>query len=120
MNDNQVLTPSELEHLAEVREVTITANTAGWIRIVHQMEKFVEEAHEDMFVAVYASDSIKASLQMRWQQREAMLRGVKQYLKDCQDEKKSLLELFESAKSYDMLTQEQIHSVPVEEYAEQD
>ena len=56
------------------------------------MEKFVEEAHEDMFGAVYASDSIKAALQMRWQQREAMLRGVKDYLKGCADEKKVLLE----------------------------
>ena len=92
MTNHQVLTPLELEHLAEVREVTVTANSAGWIRILHQMEKFVEEAHEDMFSAVYASDAIKAALQNRWQQREAMLRGVKKYIQDCNDERKMLLD----------------------------
>ena len=89
---DNVLTPSELEHLAEVREVTVTANSAGWIRILGQMEKFVDEAHEAMFAAVYASDAIKANLQMRWQQREAMLRGVKNFIEECQEEKKQLIE----------------------------
>jgi hypothetical protein len=104
----EVLTAQELEHLAEVREVTTCANSAGWIRILQQMEKFVAEAHEDMFGAVYASDAIKANLQNRWQQREAMLRGVKQYVGDCEEQKKLLIESVTP------------RSVPVEEYAEQD
>jgi hypothetical protein len=92
MATQQVLSPQELEHLAEVREVTITANSPGWIRILRQMEQFVAEAHEDMFGAIYASDAVKANLQCRWQQREAMLRGVKAYITDCTEQKKLLLE----------------------------
>jgi len=87
------LTAQELQHLAEVREVTRTTNSAGWRLILERMRAFVNEAQEDMVGAVYASDSIKASLQMRWQQRVAMLRGVESYIKSCEDERDMLLEM---------------------------
>jgi len=86
------LTQPELDHLAEVREVCRTVNTSGWHRILAQMKAFVAEAQEDMVGAVYASDSIKAALQMRWQQRVAMLRGVEKYIDECEFERKMLIE----------------------------
>ena len=91
-NHQQVLTAQELDHLSEVREVCQTVNSQGWRRILEQMQKFVAEAQEDMVGAVYATDSIKASLQMRWQQRVAMLRGIESYVSSCESEKKLLLE----------------------------
>lgn len=72
------------------------------------MKAFVEEASEDMVGAVYASDSIKAALQMRWQQRTAMLRGVEKYISECEFKRQLAIE--ESQKP----------SVPREGYAEQD
>jgi hypothetical protein len=87
------LTITELEHLAEVREVCRTVNTSGWHRILSQIKAFVDEAQEDMVGAVYASDSIKAALQMRWQQRVAMLRGVEKYVTECENERDTLLEM---------------------------
>ena len=90
--ETQVLTPSELDHLAEIREVCTTVNSAGWHRILAQMEAFVDEAQEEMIGAVYASAEIKAALQMRWQQRIAMLRGVEKYVQSCESERKLLLQ----------------------------
>lgn len=86
------LTQQELDHLAEIREVCQTVNSAGWRRILAQMKSWVEEANEDMIGAGYAVDSIKAGLQNRWQQRVAMLRGVEKYVQACLDEREMLLE----------------------------
>ena len=86
------LTQQELDHLAEIREVCRTVNTSGWHRILTQMKAFVAESQEDMVGAVYASDSIKAALQMRWQQRVAMLRGVEKYIDECEFERRVLIE----------------------------
>lgn len=107
MTHPQPLTAEELQHLAEVREVCRTINSAGWQHLLTQIKRFVDEAHEDMFGAVYASAEVKAAFQMRWQQREAMLRGIQKYIADCEDEKTLLLE-----------TTRRDNSVPV--YAEQD
>lgn len=82
-------------------------NSAGWQHIRSQIQKFVDEAHEDMFGAVYASAEVKAAFQMRWQQREAMWRGIQKYIDDCADEKVLLLE-----------TTRRDNSVP--DYAKQD
>ncbi len=89
--DNNPLTPSELDHLAEVREVCNLVNTPGWHRVLKQMKAFTDEAHEDMIGAVYATAEIKAALQNRWQQRISMLRGVESYIKACEEEKQQLL-----------------------------
>ena len=73
------------------------------------MERFVAEALEDMVGASFASDSAKAGLQTRWQQRESMLRGVKKYIAELEAER---LQLLEEVK--------QQPSVPREPFAEQD
>ncbi len=92
----QLLTEEELKHLADIREVNNTISSAGWMLIVKQIEKFAEEAHEDMVgVPAQASDRTKANLLLRWQQREAMLRGIKQYAQSCEDEKLTLLQQLE-------------------------
>jgi hypothetical protein len=56
------------------------------------MKAFVEEASEDMIGAVYATDAIKANLQLRWQQRVAMLRGVEKYISECEFKRQLLIE----------------------------
>lgn len=106
MPTQDLLSPLELEHLAEVREVTTTANSAGWMRIQLQMEKFVNEAKEDMVGNLSGDPMTYMRFQLRWQQRETMLRGVKTYIEGCQQEKQMLLESTQ-------------RSVPPE-YAEQD
>src|ERR1700758_2956711 len=104
------LTPQELDHLAEVREVCQTVNSAGWRRILAQMKTFVDEAQEAMIAAPYAADSVKAAMLMRWQQRISMLRGVEKYIESCEFSRQQLLEEIKP----------QQRSVPTEEYAERD
>lgn len=89
---NEVLSKMELEHLAEVREVTNIAVTAGWARVMKQIEAFVEEAHEDIFANVSLDPRNAQLLQIRWQQREAVLRGILHFVKTCQDTKRDLLQ----------------------------
>lgn len=86
------LTQQELDHLAEIREVCQTANTAGYRLILAQMETWAAEALEAIRSAPYASNEVKAAMQMRWSQRDSILQGVKQYVQGCQDEKDMLLE----------------------------
>ena len=85
------LDPQEAHQLAELREVYQTTNTAGWIRIKKLMESLVEEAHEDCFKAVFASAEVKAAFLTRWQQREAMMRGVLDYIGNCEKQRKEIL-----------------------------
>ena len=42
--------------------------------------------------APYASNEIKAALQMRWSQRESMLMGVDAYISDLQYDREMLLQ----------------------------
>jgi len=73
------------------------------------MKLFVEEAHEDMVGAGYASDSIKASLQTRWQQRISMLRGVESYVSGLQSERELLIE---QARSVPAEVHENLYAMP--------
>lgn len=85
------LTTSELAHLSEIREVTRTANSAGFQILLRQIQAFVTEAHEDMLANVDPRPRRIAWLQTRWQQREAMLRGIQSYISACESEKEMLL-----------------------------
>ena len=90
---SQPLTAEELQHLAELREVCNTADSPGWMHVLKQVQKWVDEAHEDMVGAKPGdTDRTKANLLDRWQQREAIKRGILQYAQDCQDQKQMLLE----------------------------
>lgn len=88
----QPLTTEELQHLAELREVCQTTDSPGWMRVVEQMQASVLEAHEAMIGNTSHDPMSYMHLQLRWQQREAMLRGVQQYVHDCNEQKHSLLE----------------------------
>jgi hypothetical protein len=104
------LSQQELDHLAEVREVWQTTNTAGWHRIRSRMQSWVTEALEDMRKSPYASNETKAALQMRWSQRESMLMGIDSYIADLQYDREMLLQESKVTRS-----------VPAEvEFAEQD
>lgn len=85
------LTAEELQHLAEIREVTTTVTTPGWFRILKKIEEYVAEAHEDMLGNVSADPMNALRLQLRWQQRESVLRGIRFYVNSCEEEKKLLL-----------------------------
>lgn len=93
-----VLTPTELKHLAEVREVCVTTASPGWLLIMSEIEKFVEEAKEAMVGNVSSDPMSYMRFQLRWQQREAMLRGINDYVRSCQDERDVLLK--ETSKTY--------------------
>lgn len=93
-----VLTPTELKHLAEVREVCLTTATGGWGLIIREIEKFVAEAKEDMVGNLSSDPMTYMRLQLRWQAREAMMRGITDYVRACQDERDLLLK--ETAKTY--------------------
>lgn len=86
---------TELQLLAELREVYQTVNSAGWQRIQKLMESQVAEAHEDMLGAVFATAEVKAAYLTRWQQREAMCRGILDYIAQCDRERKRILEEIE-------------------------
>ena len=94
MNHNQ-LERTELQLLAELREIHHTTNTAGWTRLRTLIEGFVDEAHEDMLGAVFASAEVKAAYLTRWQQREAMRRGIMDYIAQCDRERNRILEEIE-------------------------
>ena len=55
------------------------------------METWANEALEAMRASPYASNEIKAAMQMRWSQRDSILQGVKQYVQACLNEKEALL-----------------------------
>ena len=96
----------ELKHLAEIREVVSATNSAGWQHIQRQMQLFVAEAYEEMIGNTSHDPMSYMHLQLRWQQREAMLRGVKQYVRGCEEEKQ------------DLLTQAKLERSSGEDYAE--
>lgn len=89
---NFSLDPQEAQQLAELREVFQTTNTAGWHRIKKLMEALVEEAHEAMIGNISSDPMMYMRLQLRWQQREAMLRGVLEYIGSCDKQRKLILE----------------------------
>lgn len=84
-------TESELAHLAELRDVLNTVNSPGWARIMKRLDELVDEAKEETLGAGGAPDAHLAALARRWQQREAVLRDVRQYASSCQEEVSELL-----------------------------
>jgi len=89
---NSALDPVEAQQLAELREIYVTVSTAGWQRIKKLMEAQVEDAHEDMVGNISSDPMMYMRLQLRWQQREAMLRGVLEYIGNCDKQRKMILE----------------------------
>jgi len=96
-----------LAHLHELREVLATTQTPGWMIIIRRMQEDADEAHEELLGAAYATDTALAGLARRWQQRESVVRSLKQYIAGCEEQKKMLL------------TEQLERSVPPETYAEQ-
>jgi len=82
----------EALQLAELREIYQTTNTAGWQRLKQLMESLVEEAHEAMIGNISSDPMTYMRFQLRWQQREAMLRGVLDYIGNCERDRKRILE----------------------------
>jgi shikimate kinase len=60
------------------------------------MQGFVDEAHEEMLaVKPTDSDATKAAYLVRWQQREAMYRGITDYVAQCDQDRQRILEEIE-------------------------
>jgi hypothetical protein len=66
------------------------------------MRGFVDEAHEDMVGAPKEiNDATLGQLTRRWQQREAMYRGIMDYVAQCDaDRKRILTEIAEREQEY--------------------
>src|SRR5882724_346384 len=102
------LDPEELKHLQQLAEVSKTASSAGWIAyILPQLHKWVSEAHEDMVGASYGSNETRLGLMNRWQQREAMVRGLESYISECEADRLRILQDIEDRRK-------ELDGVPVE------
>lgn len=86
------LEPTEVAVLKELSEVYETSATPGWLRIIKQAEEEVEEAHEAMLGNVSNEPMTYMRLQIRWQQREAFLRAIKDYVQTCTVRRKEILD----------------------------
>ena len=83
----------ELEELRELQEVHEMTSTSGWkTRILPLMQSAVESAHEGMVGNLSNDPMTYMRLQLRWQQREAMLRSVLSYIADCEARRLRILE----------------------------
>ena len=91
-NQFNPLTEQEVRHLDELRMISQTIRTPGWGIIVRKMQEDADEAHEDIIGAAYATDTALAGLTRRWQQRESVVRSLKNYVQSCEDEIRLLLE----------------------------
>ena len=93
------LDPEEVRELAEVAEVYSLSCTPGWGRIKDLMVYEVANAHEDMVGNVSNDPMTYMRLQLRWQQREALLRAVLDYVAKAErDHKRILAEIREREK----------------------
>lgn len=97
--ENILLSDEERQHLAELRDVLSTASSPGFMRIMKRLEEDVQQACEDMLGAASAPDSHLAALTRRWQQREAVVRDIKEYVSGCENEKKLILEHLDKERS---------------------
>lgn len=87
------LSKDERESLIELQEVTDLSTSPGWLkRILPLMEGTVEEAHEAMVGNLSNEPMTYMRLQLRWQQREAMVRSVKTYIEECKVERGRILQ----------------------------
>lgn len=55
------------------------------------MQGFVDEAHEDMLGNTDNDPMSYMRLQLRWQQREAMMRGITDYVLQCDADRRRIL-----------------------------
>ena len=93
---DQPFSKEELQHLKELSEVTSTATTPGWMRIMKRLQEMVDDAKEDMLGAGDKPDIVLAPLARRWTQRAAMVRDIETYIASCQTEKDALLQSLRS------------------------
>src|SRR6266850_640278 len=107
------LEPDELEQLRELQQVHELANSEGWrTRIMPLLESQVEAAKESMVGNISSDPMTYMRLQLRWQQREAMLRELVNYLAQCEETRKRILDEIEERRKIEMGIPD---GVPVEE-----
>ncbi len=86
----------ELEELRELQEVHELTSTAGWkTRLLPLLESGVQAAHEAMLGNLSSDPMTYMRNQMKWQQREYMLRDVLTYIADCETRRTRILEEIE-------------------------
>jgi hypothetical protein len=57
-----------------------------------RLDELVEEAKEETLGMAGAPDAVLAAMTRRWQQREAVVRDIREYVAGCEAEKKMILE----------------------------
>lgn len=107
------LESDELEHLKELQEVHELFTSTGWrTRIMPLLQEQVEQAKEAMVGNISSDPMTYMRLQLRWQQREAMLRELVGYIDGCEQQRKRILEEIEERRKEAAGI---LDSVPVEE-----
>ena len=109
------LSQEELVELEELQQVHALISMPGWkTRIQPLMQAQVEDAHENMVGNLSNDPMTYMRLQLRWQQREAMLRAVLGYIDECEQRRTRILE---EIKEREKLAAGDSSGVPIEEYA---
>ena len=106
----------ELEELRELQEVHELIASVGWkTRILPLLESGVHAAQEAMLGNLSSDPMTYMRNQIKWQQREYMLRDVLSYIADCESRRTRILEEIEARRKE---SAGETDSVPVEaEYA---
>lgn len=87
-----LLSEGEVQQLNELREVLSAASSPGFMRIMTRLDEAVQEAREAELAAFAAPDTVLAALSRRWQQRESIVRDIRDYVSSCEQQKKVILD----------------------------
>lgn len=105
----------ELVELEELQQVHALISMPGWkTRLQPLMESEVANALENMVGNLSNDPMTYMRLQLRWQQREAMLRAVLGYIDECEQRRTRILE---EIKEREKIATGDFSGVPMEEYA---
>lgn len=109
------LSEDELIELEELQQVHALITMPGWkTRIQPLMQAQVEDAKESMVGNISNDPMTYMRLQLRWQQREAMLRALLGYIDECEQRRTRILE---EIKEREKIAAGDSSGVPIEEYA---
>lgn len=87
------LEADELEELRELQEVHALISMPGWkTRLQPLLESGVQAAQEAMLGNLSSDPMTYMRNQIKWQQREYMLRDVLSYIADCEARRTRILE----------------------------
>lgn len=109
------LSEEELVELEELQQVHALLTMPGWkTRILPLLHSGVQAAHEAMLGNLSSDPMTYMRNQIKWQQREYMLRDVLGYIDECEQRRTRILE---EIKEREKIAAGDSSGVPIEEYA---